>query len=404
MYEHAAIGDELLALLSAELDPIERSSLANGLAAARATSTVSRLYRGASAAPQSPSPVAIEGDGDEAAIDDVLAGSATAEPEAQLAGKGGSGRQADVNDVAPITVARSSHREMPARRPDERAAVGSVLVGVDGSPAAGAALEWAVRFASSVGAEIVVANVFEPPQAELPPDDYARLVADAEHRLREEWSAPLRGTGVRYRCLQLTGTPDSLLAATRAAGADLLVVGTRGAGRHAALHLGSLAHHLAHYTRGPLAIVPAAGAERRVDRIVLGVDGSSGSAAAVRWCAAIASASDAEVAAVCAFDSNTRWGFGDDAESWRATAEQAISAEWIAPLRATGVVTRCRIVEGRRPLAALEGAAHDEDAGLFVVGTRGLSEVAGLRLGRLPLQLVHHTHLPVVLVPTADHG
>ena len=75
---------------------------------------------------------------------------------------------------------------------------------------------------------------------------------------------------------------------------------------------------------------------------------------------------------------------------------------WIAPLRAVGAVVRTPIIEGKHPLAALESAATEEDAGLFVVGTRGLSEVSGLRLDRLPLQLVHHTHLPVVLVPPAD--
>jgi nucleotide-binding universal stress UspA family protein len=80
----------------------------------------------------------------------------------------------------------------------------------------------------------------------------------------------------------------------------------------------------------------------------------------------------------------------------------AISTEWIAPLRAAGAVARTRIVDDKHPLAALEKAAADEDAGLFVVGTRGLGEVGGMRLGRLPLRLVHHTHLPVVLVPPSD--
>ena len=108
--------------------------------------------------------------------------------------------------------------------------------------------------------------------------------------------------------------------------------------------------------------------------------------------------------AVCAFDPHPRWGFGDDVSAWRATAEEAISAERIAPLRAAGAVVRTRIVEGKHPLSALERVAAEEGAGLFVVGTRGLSEVGGLRLGRLPLQLVHHTHLPVVLVPPADRS
>jgi NADH:ubiquinone oxidoreductase subunit F (NADH-binding)/nucleotide-binding universal stress UspA family protein len=398
MRDHSAIGDEILALLRTELDPIELSSLADGLAAARATSTVGRLNRSASRFPAPLSPPPLQAD-DTGAADRLVE---PPESDAPLADVIPSGEELSIKDAPPAAIPRSAPRPTPAPIRDKRASLRSMLVGVDGSSAAGAALEWAVRLAALVGAEILVANIFEPEQAEISPDDYEKLVAEAEQRLTEEWTAPLRGTNVRHRCLQLTGTADRLLTATEAEGAGLLVIGTRGAGRHAGLHLGSLAHHLAHYTRGPLAIVPVAGAASSIARIVVGVDGSPGSAAAVRWSADIAAASGAEVTAVCAFEPLARWRFRDDPGGWRATGEEAISTEWIAPLRSAGVTVRTRIVEGRHPLAALESVATNEGAGLFVVGTRGLSEVGGLRAGRLPLQLVHHTHIPVVLVPPTD--
>jgi nucleotide-binding universal stress UspA family protein len=164
------------------------------------------------------------------------------------------------------------------------------------------------------------------------------------------------------------------------------------------LHLGSLAHHLAHHTSGPLAIIPVAGAANDVDRIVLGVDGSPGSAAATAWCADVAAALRASVLAVCAVDPRPpRRGMADD--RWRAVAQAAISEDWISPLRAAGVDVRTTVTDGTHPLDALTAAAAQDGAGLVVVGTRGLSDVGGVRLGRLPLQLVHHTRLPVVLVP-----
>jgi nucleotide-binding universal stress UspA family protein len=272
-----------------------------------------------------------------------------------------------------------------------------MVVGVDGSAAAAAALGWAERLAALVDADLVVANVFEPGQAELPPADDERLLAEAARLLREDWTAPLRARGVRHRTLQLAGAPDTLLDATDAAHADLLVVGTRGTGRHAGLHIGSLAHHLAHHTRGPLAIVPAEGASAPIDRIVVVIDGSPGSLAAVRWCTDFA-AVGAEVTAVCVFAARSRWSSADDVDT-RIKAETAISEEWIESLQVVGGAVRCRVVEDRKPLDAIELAADEVGAGLFVMGARGLSPVLGLRLGRVPMQLVHHTRLPVVLVP-----
>ena len=106
----------------------------------------------------------------------------------------------------------------------------------------------------------------------------------------------------------------------------------------------------------------------------MGVDGSPGSASAVNWCADVAAAGSAEVIAVCAFECHPR-GLSDSdvaAIGWPAVVEAAISSEWVAPLRDAGVTVRTRIVEGKHPVAALAGAATDEDAGLLVVGTRGL--------------------------------
>jgi NADH:ubiquinone oxidoreductase subunit F (NADH-binding) len=393
MHDHAAIGDEILELLRGELDPDERASLADGLAAAQATSTVSRLFRSASTAPV-PEPTKPPDPQHEPALD------RQAVPAPQLAEAPPVETTPTGCDAAPIELVDPP--SVIRHQPKTASALSRMLVGVDGSPAAAAALRWAGRLAERVGAEVLIANVFEPEQAEVSPDDHQKLLAAAEDILID-WAEPLSVSSVRHRCLQLTGPPDSLLTAATSERANLVVVGTRGAGRHAALHLGSLAHYLAHHTVGPLAIVPIGGAATDVDRIVLGIDGSTGSAAAVLWCADVAAAVGAEVLAVCAVEPRARPIFKGDGR-WREAAEAAISSEWVAPLRTAGVAVRTRVVDGAHPLAALASAAAEENAGLLVVGTRGLSEIGGVRLGRLPLQLVHHTHLPVVLVPPGGRG
>lgn len=418
MRVHAHLDDEILELLRGLLDPIERSSLADGLAAARATSTVSRLRHMAAGLPRSAAPPASLRGSPPTRNDDAVATPGRLPiADEQPASTPAAVTPSEAPRIEPAPVQHEEPPDelaasaTPARRLERArstphhavAMVNRLLVGVDGSAASAAALAWAGRLARRLDAEVVVGNVFEPAQAEVSPSDFDTLIAEADQRLTTEWSAPLHGSGVRHRGLQLVGSPDSLLDAADAVGIDLLVIGTRGAGHFAGLHLGSLAHYLAHRARGPLAIIPVAGAAALVDRIVVGVDGSPGSAAAVNWCADIAAACRAEVVAVCVLESLSRWNSKGEVERIRAEVDAAINREWTAPLRAAGVSVRTRVMESTHPVAALAEAAEDAAAGMIVVGAQEFSAVVQLRLGRIPEQLVHHTHLPVVLVPPTQH-
>ena len=71
------------------------------------------------------------------------------------------------------------------------------------------------------------------------------------------------------------------------------------------------------------------------------------------------------------------------------------------PVRSAGVPLRTRVIRDVHPVAALTSAIGDEGIDLAVVGSRGAGGFSGLRLGRIPVQLVHHTQSPVVLVPAS---
>ncbi len=272
-----------------------------------------------------------------------------------------------------------------------------VMVGLDGSSASAEASTWAGWIASQTGADLVGVTAWQPKQAEGTPEDIARRRASAAEALEREWCAPARDLGYPPRPLLVDGSPDVLTETAVGEGADLLVVGNRGGGGIAALHIGSVAHHLAHHIAVPLAIVPAPAARAHPGTIVVGIDGSPASAAAVRWCAQVAAAVSARVVAVTAFEPLLKTITDTDLSSDRRPIEHHVE-QWIQPLRDAGIEVETRLVRDVHPVTALTDAARDQ-AQLVVVGSHGLGGFSGMRLGGVAVQLVHHTELPVVVIP-----
>ncbi len=270
-----------------------------------------------------------------------------------------------------------------------------ILVGVDGSGASLEALRWGVRLADGVDGRVTAVHAFRPATSELSPECAKALRSEAETRLAT-WCVTAVGPA-SVDPLVIDSDPHGLLAIA-AEKADLLVVGTRGAGGFAHLHLGSVAHHLAHHTAVPLAVVPTSAARVQAKRIVVGVDGSAGSAAAVAFCATLAPLLGATVVAVYADDRIAGWIAESDPGAWQRYAETELH-RWVAPIADRGVPVAVEAARDVHPIGALCRAIEAESGTLAVVGTRGLGGISGMRLGRVPIQLVHHTGAAVVLVP-----
>lgn len=147
-----------------------------------------------------------------------------------------------------------------------------------------------------------------------------------------------------------------------------------------------------------------------IRRIVVGVDGSEGATRAAHWAARLARATGAEVVAVNAIgapvfaaslslvggaivndDWQTAW------KEWSEFVERALEESWSRPLAEAGVAFRTEAVEGG-PEALIELAGKIE-ADMIVVGRRGRGGFAELVLGSFSHYLVHHAHVPVVVVP-----
>jgi len=130
----------------------------------------------------------------------------------------------------------------------------TIVVGVDGSKDADAAVRWSFDLARRVGAEVVL----------------VQALGLLQHQERDVVVAALEGTArrlgldcnfdiERIRWRVDDGDPCSVLlrATSGTTGADLLVVGSRGQGAHSGLLLGSTSLELAEHSTCPIVIVPS---------------------------------------------------------------------------------------------------------------------------------------------------
>jgi len=135
-----------------------------------------------------------------------------------------------------------------------------IVVGVDGSPDARRAIQWAINHARPTDS-IDLVHTWEQPviaaEAGMAIDPSA--LSESAAAVLERELHLLLGTHrdlppLNMRPIQ--GHPgQALLEAAK--DADLLVVGTRGHGGFTGLLLGSTSTYLAHHARCPLVIVPA---------------------------------------------------------------------------------------------------------------------------------------------------
>lgn len=138
----------------------------------------------------------------------------------------------------------------------------------------------------------------------------------------------------------------------------------------------------------------------KLERIVVGVDGSDNACRAVEFASGLATITGAQVVAVHALGLLFHGADGEvaPAQPMREAIEQKLVHEWCAPLQAAGAVHECRVVDGP-PVMVLLGTADEVDADLIVVGSRGLGGFPELLLGSTSTQVAQLSHRPVTIVP-----
>ncbi|MEX5719515.1 universal stress protein [Geodermatophilus maliterrae] len=299
---------------------------------------------------------------------------------------------------------------------DEAATTTEVVVGLDGSAGARTALAWGLQEARLRGGAVRPVTVWpqdRPPHvhdAGIGRPDVADLERDVRSRMGTEAAEVAAATGceaVPVRPEMRYGQPaQQLIDAAEPDG--LLVVGSRGRGPVRGAVLGSVSQQCAQHARGPVVVVrdddSTHGAvlwQQPASRVVVGVDGSAGSAAALRFAEAEARLRGGELHVVHAW-TDTVSGYGGPPwerpvttlrEQADGVLRESLQSAWQSG--SPGVQVRAETVEGVEWDVLTEVA---EAADLLVVGSRGRSGWSSLLLGSVGLRCIAYSPCPVAVV------
>jgi len=290
------------------------------------------------------------------------------------------------------------------KRPD--AGARWIVAGVDGSANAMVALEWAATQAQRTGAVLEIVTAFGRDYVFLTPSEVNRVmdtdIDDATVRVKT--IAP----EVAISSRTYAGSPEAVLL-EESAGADLLVLGSRGRGGFAGLLLGSVGRNCVHRAQCPVLIVgqhthlvePKETGTRppsSTHRIVVGVDGSPSSLAALDWAITQAQLTGAVLDVLMTWHRPYGYGWSPVRTHHDPGHENEKRLhELLKHLRGTrpNVSIQPIVTEGR-PAPLLVNSSQGAD--LLVVGSRGHGEFSGMLLGSVSEHCVTHAACPVLVV------
>jgi nucleotide-binding universal stress UspA family protein len=286
-----------------------------------------------------------------------------------------------------------------------------IVAGIDGSDPARRAAVWAGEQAARRGVELrlvyaVLMPAFPYAAGYVPPPDFvAGLESEGVgllERARAEVGARCPGLAVSMRVR--TGHPVGVLV-EESREAALVVVGSREQTGARELFAGSTAVGVAAHAQCPTAVVRGRGDQPWPPTrgpVVVGVDGSPASEAAVAIAFEEASVRRTELIAVHAWTE-----FASDIEylyarqfmvNWEPAEapEKQILAERLAGWQERYPDVKIqRVLTLEKPARAL--LDYGATAQLIVVGSRGRGGFSGMLLGSVRQKLIHHSDCPLII-------
>ena len=289
--------------------------------------------------------------------------------------------------------------------------VRSILVAVDGSPAATRAQTLATGIARAVGARLTAITAFPQstswglgspglgPLVAVEADEAGRILEEARRRLPDRMEMEVR---------RVWGTPaDAIRREVAAGGHDLVVMGSRGRGAVTAALLGSSARAVVGSADVPVLVTRASSSGGdRVSRILVAVDSSAESWIALEQAVDLAHGCGVRLTVITVVGSVRRPPGMPESAAVRLREDAARHARSLlhGALAAVpvGVAVQLRTAWGPVVPALLDEVdvgGHD----LVVLGSRGRGVVRGTLLGSTGYAMLARCPVPVLVARSRPH-
>ena len=246
-------------------------------------------------------------------------------------------------------------------------------------------LRWTRDLAKALGAPLRVLSVVAPTSAEAPPEYFEEL----DEQRRTQIASALSEAGINDAEIVLMNEHKPLGAVAAYADEHDLAACIVGSPQEGGLGEGNPANYLLHHTHIPIAMVGNEYEPLDGGVFVVGVEATGTVSPALRMASDLASATGGSLHAVHAYESISE----DEAERFREM-EASLSSQVSVPLQFVPLAGH--------PAGVVIDHAEEAGAAAIVIGTRGSGGFLGLRLGRVPSQLLNHAACPVIVVPHSD--
>ena len=303
----------------------------------------------------------------------------------------------------------------------------SILVPLDGSARAESALPVARQLATSLGTGIVLARVtplvtlrFASADAPLPGETYQQL-ADDQRQLAQDYLQQqgqlLRDQGISVKAVLAAGnTGSTLLDICTTEQIGLVVMTTHGRTGLARFALGSVADQLVRDSHVPVlllhsfsspssALVFEAALEKpqaapwQLDHALVALDGSELSESVLPLVRELAGVVFHHITLQRVLPLTAAVPYRASVKKYLEVQECALREQ----LGATQCEVTSRLCEGVVPSEKIVDVAEEEGC-LVVMATHGWGGMKRLMLGSVTNQVVHTTHVPVLVVHAADQA